>query len=121
MTVLRILSVLMLAVASQQAFAWGDDGHKAIALIAQRYLEPAVDELGQHVSHPRERIDCVQLAGFNEGGDGGPVLGTDVVTAKSAFLRLSARPRMERSTVLESISMRPSSRNRARPSQWLSP
>jgi len=42
MTVLRILSLLMLAVASHQAFAWGDDGHKAIALIAQRYLEPAV-------------------------------------------------------------------------------
>ena len=30
--------------------------------------------------------------------------------AKSAFLRLSAMPRIERSTVLESISMRPSSR-----------
>jgi hypothetical protein len=24
------------------AFAWGDDGHKTIALIAERYLEPAV-------------------------------------------------------------------------------
>jgi hypothetical protein len=42
MAVLRILSLLMLAVASQRALAWGDDGHKAIALIAEKYLEPAV-------------------------------------------------------------------------------
>jgi len=32
----------MLAVPSQRALAWGDDGHKAIALIAEKYLEPAV-------------------------------------------------------------------------------
>ena len=37
--------------------------------------------------------------------------------AKSAFFRLSAIGRMLRSTVFESISMRPSSRNRISPSQ----
>ena len=41
--------------------------------------------------------------------------------ANSAFLRLSAIGLMERSTVLESISMRPSSRKRLSPSQWLRP
>jgi hypothetical protein len=38
----RILSILLLMVAPYQAFAWGDDGHKTIALIAERYLEPAL-------------------------------------------------------------------------------
>jgi hypothetical protein len=37
--------------------------------------------------------------------------------AKSAFLRLSAMGRIVRSTMLESISMRPSSRKRVSPSQ----
>ena len=37
--------------------------------------------------------------------------------AKSAFLRLRAMGLIERSTVLELISIRPSSRNRVRPSQ----
>jgi S1/P1 Nuclease len=35
------LSIFMLPVLSQQASAWGDDGHKVIALIAQHYLTPA--------------------------------------------------------------------------------
>ncbi|MET4222641.1 hypothetical protein ABIB00_007880 [Bradyrhizobium sp. LB14.3] len=37
--------------------------------------------------------------------------------AKSAFLRFSAIGRIARSTTLESISIRPSSRKRVRPSQ----
>jgi hypothetical protein len=36
-----LLSLSMLAVAPQQASAWGDDGHKTIALIARHYLTAA--------------------------------------------------------------------------------
>ncbi len=42
MKALRILSFLLLMIAPYRAVAWGDDGHKTIALIAERYLEPAV-------------------------------------------------------------------------------
>ena len=42
MKALRVLSILLLTIASHRAYAWGDDGHKAIALITQNYLEPAV-------------------------------------------------------------------------------
>src|SRR5258708_27238319 len=34
------LSLAMLAAAPQRASAWGDDGHKTVALIAQHYLTP---------------------------------------------------------------------------------
>jgi hypothetical protein len=36
-----LLSFSMLAAISQQAAAWGDDGHKTVALIAEHYLTPA--------------------------------------------------------------------------------
>jgi hypothetical protein len=39
---LRILGVLLLMIAPYRAFAWGDDGHEAIALMAEQFLEPAV-------------------------------------------------------------------------------
>jgi S1/P1 Nuclease len=42
MKTLRILSVLLLTIAPHRALAWGDDGHKTVALIAQQYLEPSV-------------------------------------------------------------------------------
>jgi len=42
MKTLDILSVLLLVTAPHRACAWGDDGHKTIALIAEQYLEPAV-------------------------------------------------------------------------------
>jgi len=42
MKALRVLSILLLSIAPHRATAWGDDGHKAIALIAQNYLDPAV-------------------------------------------------------------------------------
>jgi hypothetical protein len=35
------LGLALLAVAPERASAWGDDGHKTIALIAQHYLTPA--------------------------------------------------------------------------------
>jgi hypothetical protein len=42
MKALRILSIFLVMIAPYRAFAWGDDGHKTIALIAEHYLEPAV-------------------------------------------------------------------------------
>jgi hypothetical protein len=39
---LRIFSVLLLMIAPHRAFAWGDDGHKTIAILAEQYLEPSV-------------------------------------------------------------------------------
>jgi hypothetical protein len=30
--------------ASQQACAWADDGHKTVALIAQQFLTPSAEE-----------------------------------------------------------------------------
>jgi hypothetical protein len=41
MKALRILSILLPMIAPYRAFGWGDDGHKTIALIGERYLEPA--------------------------------------------------------------------------------
>src|SRR6516162_4385296 len=35
------------------AFAWGDEGHKVIALIAEQYLDPAVRFQGRHTSRCR--------------------------------------------------------------------
>jgi hypothetical protein len=40
MKLLHILGALLLTIA--QAHAWGDDGHKTIALIGEQFLEPAV-------------------------------------------------------------------------------
>jgi len=42
MKALHILSVLLLVTAPHRAYAWGDDGHRTIALVAEQYLEPAV-------------------------------------------------------------------------------
>jgi S1/P1 Nuclease len=38
---IALLSLSILAALPQQAAAWGDDGHKTVALIAQRFLTPA--------------------------------------------------------------------------------
>ena len=40
MNALRLLGFVLLMIAPHRAYAWGDDGHKTIALIAQQYLEP---------------------------------------------------------------------------------
>src|SRR2546427_8269989 len=42
MKAIHVLSVLFLVTTPHRACAWGDDGHKTIALIAERFLEPAV-------------------------------------------------------------------------------
>jgi hypothetical protein len=38
----------------------------------------AVDDPGEGVSQVGKRIDVIQLTGFDQGGDDGPVLGTAV-------------------------------------------
>jgi S1/P1 Nuclease len=41
---LVVVAVLTSVVAFQSAFAWGDEGHEIIALVADRFLDPAVRE-----------------------------------------------------------------------------
>ena len=47
---------------------------------------PAVDELGQRVGHPGERIDRIEFAGFHERRDRRPVLGAEVVPGEECIL-----------------------------------
>ena len=47
---------------------------------------PHIDELGQHVGHPRQRIDEIQLAGLNERGGDCPVLRAHVVPGEECVL-----------------------------------
>jgi len=61
------------------------------------------------------RVDVVELGGLDERGEDRPVLGTAVGPGEEAVLAAEARGRMERSTMLLSSSMRPSSRKRVRP------
>jgi hypothetical protein len=66
---------------------------------------------GDHVAEIDERIDVVELAGFNHRRD-------DTVRAgKQSVLQFNAIGRILRSTTLEWISIRPSSRKRVRPFQ----
>jgi hypothetical protein len=46
------LLVSCIALAPRPAFAWGDEGHEIIALVAERFLDPAV----------REKIDAMLAA-----------------------------------------------------------
>jgi hypothetical protein len=45
-----------------------------------------VDDPGEDVCQIPERIDVVQLAGFDQRGDGGPVLGASVRTREQRIL-----------------------------------
>jgi hypothetical protein len=38
--IVAVLGLALLPAAPQRALAWGDDGHKTVALIAQHYLTP---------------------------------------------------------------------------------
>jgi hypothetical protein len=71
----------------------------------------AVDDLAEHVGEMGVWIDAAELTILDQRGDDCPVLGS------SAFLRLGAIGWIDLSTVLESISILPSSRKRVRPSQ----
>src|SRR4029434_7750125 len=70
----------------------------------------SVDDPRDDVGQVALRIDTVEMAGFDQRGDDSPVLGATAPPsepAKRAFWRPSAIGRIERSTTLESISMRP--------------
>lgn len=71
-----------------------------------------VDDPGQDVGEIGERIDVVELASLDQGCDDGPMSTPPSDPANSAFLRLSLMPRIDRSAVLLSSSMRPSSMKR---------
>jgi hypothetical protein len=49
---------------------------------------PQIDELGEHVGEVGLRIDAVQLAGFDERGDTGPVLRTLIVAGEQCVLAI---------------------------------
>ena len=72
------------------------------------------DDAGDGVGEIGLRVDGVELAGFHERGDDGPVLAAAVGASEERVLAIE---RMARSTTLESISTRPSSRKRMRPCQ----
>ena len=73
-------------------------------------LRPVVDELGECVGQPGMRFHVVEFAGLDERGDDGPVGTAFVGAGEERILRFRAIGRIDRSTVLVSISMRPSTR-----------
>jgi hypothetical protein len=62
------------------------------------------------------RVDAGELAVFDERGDHRPVVAAFVGTGEQGILAVQREGRIERSTVLLSRSMRPSSRKRDSPS-----
>ena len=51
-------------------------------------VRPAVDELAKHVGEVSLGVDAVQLAGFDQRGENGPVFGTQIVTGKQRILAI---------------------------------
>jgi hypothetical protein len=49
---------------------------------------PEVDEPGERVGHPGERVDGVELAGLHKRGDRRPVLGAKVVAGEEGVLAI---------------------------------
>ncbi len=90
----------------------------------QKPIDPALlvsvhdgSECGAQVG---QRIDGIELAGLDQRGDDRQVLRSCVMPCEEcAFFRLRAIGRMVRSTLLLSISMRPSVRKSFSPSQYL--
>jgi len=72
----------------------------------------AADDAGDDIGDVGLGVDLIELGGLDQRGEDGPVVG-----AARAFLRVSARNRMARSTALLSISIRPSARTRVGPAQ----
>ena len=77
-------------------------------------------ELGESFGQPGVRIDAVELAVFDERGDHRPVVAAFVGAGEQGILAIEGDGPDARSTVLVSISMRPSSRKRVSPSQRVS-
>jgi hypothetical protein len=77
----------------------------------------AVDDPDEGIGQIGKRIDVIQLTGFDQRGDDGPVLGAAVGACEQRILPVERNRRIERSTALLSSSMQPSSMKRVNPSQ----
>lgn len=75
-----------------------------------------IDDSRQYVGEVGLRIDAVEFASLDERGDDRPMLAAAVRAGKEGILAIESNGRMVRSTMLESISIRPSSMKRVRPS-----
>ena len=79
-------------------------------------MKPSLREVGdpgKHVGKPGLWVDVVELSRHDQGRHGGSTLGTTIGAGEQPGFA----GRMDRSTVLLSSSMRPSSMKRVRPSQ----
>jgi hypothetical protein len=83
-------------------------------------LWTAVDDTREQFGQVCVRVDAVELASLNQRGLACPCLCPFIAAGERCVVMPRAIGRMLRSTLLESSSMRPSCRNRARPSQWFS-
>lgn len=54
-----------------------------------------VDDPGENIGDVSQRINMIQLTGFDQGGDDGPVLGTTVRTCKQCIFSVE-RDRADR-------------------------
>ena len=93
----------------------GLDGISPGQKLIQAALGMAVDDADDDVGQVAGGIDAVEFAGLDQGSDDGSVLGAAVGAGEECIFPMRVSGRMPRSTVLESISMRPSSRKRQRP------
>ena len=89
--------------------------------LVEAIVRPEIDEADENIGKIGLGLDVIQFAGLYQRRDDGPIFSTIIVTGERAFLRVRACGRIERSTMLVSSSMRPSSRKRVRPSQCLRP
>jgi len=78
----------------------------------------AIGDGSQRGAHVGERIDSIELAGFDERDDGRPVPRSRIVSGEESIFRFNAIGLMVRSTVLEPVSMRPSARKTQRLAQY---
>ena len=85
-----------------------------------RPRRPAIDELGQHISEPGIGLTLLSLHVSMSDARHAQLRAPDRARRRDAFLD-QAIGRIDRSTESESISMRPSSRNRIEPSHWFNP
>ena len=77
----------------------------------------AVDDPGEDVGEVGNRVDVVQLAGFDQRRDSGPMLGATVGAREQRIFPVERDRAYRALDGLLSSSMRPSSMKRVRPSQ----
>jgi hypothetical protein len=80
----------------------------------------SVDQAGEGTGEIGLRVDRIELAGPDERRDDAAVDAALVGAGEQRVLAIERDGRIERSTTVESISTRPSSRKTVRPAQCLS-